>query len=69
MECVWCTSDGKRTKTITIAADDPEALAAAIHQSSATVGMQVRVAKTSDRAQRPKRWLSQSKKPEATQSE
>ncbi len=35
--------DGKRTKTITIAADDPEALAAAIHQSSATVGMQVRV--------------------------
>ena len=40
--------DGKRTKTITIAADDPEALAAAIRQSTEVVGMQVRVDASED---------------------
>lgn len=35
--------EGKRTKTITIAAEDAETLAAAIRQSSEVVGMQVRV--------------------------
>lgn len=39
--------DGKRTKTITIAAEDAAALASAIRQSSETVGMQVRVSEES----------------------